>query len=141
MCLIIGSKNCDSFHYPYDDSPETAIDIVNRCQLYDYTNFDGSVLNNKFGLVNLNINRAINKLDELAVWLESLFHKPSVIYLTETWLYDTSLSVIIPGYKTFNLTRTTGMGGGICFLVKSNIGCPVLTLTHEAFVSFLNMLL
>ena len=28
------------------------------------------------------------------------------------------------------------MGGGICFLVKSNIVCSVLTLTHDTFVSF-----
>ena len=28
------------------------------------------------------------------------------------------------------------MGGGICFLVKSNIVCSVLTLTHDTFASF-----
>ena len=99
---MIGSENCDWFYYPYDDSPETTIDIVNRCQLYDYINYDDSVFNNKFGLVNLNINRAINKLDEITVWLESLSQKPSVIFLTETWLHITSLSVVIPGYKTYN---------------------------------------
>ena len=87
---MIGSENCDWFHYPFDDSPETAIGIVNHCKLYDYINFDGSVFNNKFGLINLNINRAINKIDELTVRLESLFLKPSAIYLTETWLHNTS---------------------------------------------------
>ena len=101
--------------------------------MYD---FDGSVFNNKLGLVNLNINRAINKLDKLAVWLKSLSHKPSVICLTETWLHDTYLPVVIPGNKTYNFPRTTGMGGGICFLVKSNIVFLVLTLNHDAFVSF-----
>ena len=136
MCLIIGSENCDWFHYLYDDLPETTVGIVNPCQLYDCINFDGSVFNIKFGVINLNINRPINKLDELAEWLESLSHKPSIIYLTETWLHDTSLPVIIPGYKTYSFQPTTGMGGVICFLVKSNIVCSVLTLTHDAFVSF-----
>ena len=56
MYLMIGSENGDWLHYPYDDSPETALGIVNRYQLYDYINFNGSVFNNKFGLVNLNIN-------------------------------------------------------------------------------------
>ena len=133
---MISSENCDWFHYPYDDSPETSIDIVNHCQLHDYINFDGYVFNNKFCLLNLNINRAINKLDELAVWLESLSHKPSVICLTETWLHDTSLRVAIPGYKTYKFPYTTGMSGGRRFLFKSNIVCSVSTLTYDAFVSF-----
>ena len=99
-------------------------------------NFDGSAFNIKFGLVNININRAINKLDELAVWLELLFHKPRVICLTETWLHDTSLPVVITGYKMYNFPHTTSTVGGICFLVKSNIACSDLTLTHDTFVSF-----
>ena len=68
------------------------------------------------------------------MWLESLSHKPRVICLTETWLHDTSLPVVILGYKMYNFPRTTGIGGG--FLVKSNIVCLVLTLTHDAFASF-----
>ena len=77
--------------------------------MYDYINFDGSVFNDKFGSINLNINRVVNILDELAVWLESLSHKLSVTSLTETWLHDTSLPVVIPGYKTYNFPRTTGI--------------------------------
>ena len=134
MCLMIGSKNCDWFHYPYDDSPETANGIINRCQLYDYINFDGYVFNNEFGLIDLNINRAINKL-ELTVRLESLSHKQSVICLTETWLHYTSLPVVIPGHKTYNFSRTTGKGGDM-FPCQSNIVCSVLKLTYVAFVSF-----
>ncbi len=102
--------------------------------MYDYVNFDGSVFNNKFSLVNLNMNRTTNQLDELAVRFESLSHKPSAICLTKTWLHDTSLPVIIIGYKTYNFPLTTGMGG--CILDKSNIVCSVLILIHDVFVSF-----
>ena len=104
--------------------------------MYDLINFDGSVFNNKFGLVNLKINRTINNLDELAVWLESLSHELGVICLTETLLHDTSLPIVIPGYKTYNFPLTRCIGGGICFFVKSDTVCSVLTLIHDVFVSF-----
>ena len=37
-------------NYPYDESPDTIVDIISRCQKYDYNNFDGSIFDNNFSI-------------------------------------------------------------------------------------------
>ena len=59
-------------NYPYDESPDTTADIISRCQKYDYINFDGSIFDNNFSILNLNIRSVKFELDELDVWLTNL---------------------------------------------------------------------
>ena len=54
-------------NYPYDESPDTTVDIISRCQRNDYNNFDGSLFDNNFSILNLNFRSVKFKFDELDV--------------------------------------------------------------------------
>ncbi len=124
------------FEYPYDESPDVVADLMSRCQLYDFFNFDCKMFVNNFSLVHLNINRAEHKLDNLSSWLASLPCVPNVICLTETWFRTTSPPAVLPNYSVHSVPRATGEGGGICIFVQNDVNFSVLNLQHNAFITF-----
>ena len=50
---------------------------------------------------------------------------PDVILLCETWQTPSSLSINLPGYKTYSHTRSHKKGGGVAILVNSKIPCKL----------------
>ncbi len=107
-----------TFNYPYDDSPETHIELLSRCKEYDFSQFDSSMFTSMFSLLYLNIRSAPSKLDELNIWLSSLSAKPNIICLTETWFQSNAPSGSLPGYSIVNVRRVSCKGGGVCLYMS-----------------------
>lgn len=114
-------------NYPYDDSSDTLNDILSRCQCFDYTTFNASSFINNFSILHLNIRSAVNKIDELSIWLSKLLSKPDVICLSETWSHGTSPSLRLPGYNVVSVPRACGKGGGVCIFAHDSIRFDVCT--------------
>lgn len=118
-----------NINYPYDDSPDTVIDLISRCQCYDYASFNASQFINTLTIFHLNIRSVTNKIDQLCVWLSKLVSKPTVIFLSETWSHDTSPTLILPGYNIVNVPRMKGIGGGVCVCIDSSIRFEVIPIS------------
>ena len=119
-------------NYPYDESPDTTVDIISRCQKYDYYNFDGIIFDDNFSTLNLNIRSVKFKLDELDVWLTNLNGKPSVICLYETWCQTTSPIASLPGYYVVSLP-SLNRKGGVCMYISNHVRFTVVNMPGKFF--------
>lgn len=74
-----------------------------------------------------NVNRLINKLDELAILCASL--EPSLIAITETWLTSeiTDDFISLSKYHIFRRDRSLRQGGGVLLYIRDDIQCKRLT--------------
>ena len=120
-------------NYPYDKSPDTIVDIISRCQKYDYNNFDGSIFDNNFSIINLNIRSIKFKLDEPDVWLTNLNGKPNAICLSETWCQTTSPIASLPGYNVVSLPHLNRKGGGVCIYISNHVRFTVVNMPVKFF--------
>ena len=68
-----------------------------------------------------NVNHILNKFAELAILVNN--HKPDIVEITETWLYDAILdsSCAIPVNSVIRKARQTGPGGGVMFYVRNSV--------------------
>ena len=125
-------------NYSCDESPETIVDIISRCQKYDYNNFDGSIFDYNFSILNLSIRSIKFKLNELDVWLTNLSCKPSVICLSETWCQTTSPIASLSGYNIVSLPRLNRKGGVVCMCISNHIRFAVVNMPVK-FCMFENL--
>ena len=112
----------------YDESPDTTVDIISRCQKYDYNNFDGSIFDKNSSILNLNIRRVKFKLDELDVWLTNVNCKPSVICLSETWCQTTSSIASLPGYNVISLPCLNRKRESVCMYICNHVRFKVVNI-------------
>ena len=103
---------------------------------------------NKFGKVyrkcclsfmTMNARSLSNKFTEFLSYLSSLQQKITFILITETWLNEANDTLFeIPGYKSHNYFRTSGVGGGmkLYFLdhITSNIFSDVSLIACEFLI-------
>jgi hypothetical protein len=73
---------------------------------------------------NLNIRSLVNKIDQLAVFVDD--YQFDVICINETWLDDSleDHEVLIPGYEIIRRDRNK-YGGGVCFYIKKYLNFSI----------------
>ena len=86
--------------------------------------------NNKFMVLNFNIQCFNAKIDEFSAFLDEINLNPEIIVLTETWFSPSSCKDI-SGYEAYHCTRSVGNHrGGISIYVRENLNSSV---THFSF--------
>ena len=83
-----------------------------------------------------NINRILNKFDELTIIVHNL--KPDIIAITETWLSDDILDSVcsLPHYTIIRKDRQTGLGGGVMFYIHNSLICRKLVSDLDSNTTF-----
>lgn len=75
----------------------------------------------------LNIRSIRNKLNELAIYIESLDSKPQIIIITESWLKNNETQFFnLDGYQSITNCRSTHRGGGIIIFIRDDIKFNVI---------------
>ncbi len=135
-----------TINYLYDDSSDTLLEVIARCQRYDYASFNASSFHNAFSVLHLNIRSVTDKIDELNVWLSKLVAKPDVICLSETWSHVASPTLTLLGYNIVSIPRSDRRGGGVCVCIDTSMRydihiAPTYTTFECAIVSLNKYLL
>src|SRR6218665_1404699 len=75
---------------------------------------------NQLSIVHLNCLSMINKIHEIGLLLTQT--NPSIMVLMETWLSnDIETLTNIPGHRFIHRSRKVGQGGGVGFLIRSDV--------------------
>jgi len=62
--------------------------------------------------------------DNFLIHLSSLSNKPSIIFLTEIWVFENEVSLYsIPGYTQFSKPYSLNVSGGVMVFVRDDINC------------------
>ena len=96
--------------------------IVNGGRYYLIDDFNSmEFIESRFSLLHLNA-RSLNKnIDQLALFINALNHKFSIIAISETWVNkDISSKPHLPGYSCVSIPRS-GRGGVVALFIKDAI--------------------
>ena len=94
-------------------------------------NISGKLTNSLLSILHLNCRSLNNKTTDLATFLH--FCSPDIIGMTETWLdNEKAKSVIFQNYNFVFKNREEGRGGGVGFLINSQLSYSVVDVNYSA---------
>ena len=94
-------------------------------------NISGKLTNSLLSILHLNCRSLNNKTTDLATFLH--FCSPDIIGMTETWLdNEKAKSVIFQNYNFVFKNREEGRGGGVGFLINSQLSYSVVDYNYAA---------
>ena len=108
------------------DNQNTELDLEINCDdTCDYlTNDSIELIENNVSdlkIVHLNIRGLKSKINDLSDLLGKL-KNPEIIMLNETWLKESDNNrIILPNYKYEGISRNNKKGGGVGFLIRTDI--------------------
>ena len=108
------------------DNQNTELDLEINCDdTCDYlTNDSIELIENNVSdlkIVHLNIRGLKSKINDLSDLLKKL-KNPEIIMLNETWLKESDNNrIILPNYKYEGISRNNKKGGGVGFLIRTDI--------------------
>lgn len=97
--------------------------------------FDCNLTNtNIFSVCHQNIRSLRKNFDKCIANLNSFKHLPSIIFLSETWIYDYELKLYnIPNYICIGCCNNNYRAGGVCAFYDCNLDCEYeLVSLHSA---------
>ena len=110
------------------------VDKLSKCTYYEDDGFNEKFrcsASDFFGVLHINI-RSVNKnLDEFILFVDRLEVEFSVIVLTETWLNPNMKWVDVPGFVSYHSVRTSGRGGGVTILVRSDVESSICSTLNQ----------
>ena len=98
-----------------------------NCTFNSWDSFNKLNKKSNLSFMTINIRSLRGKFDEMCLYLTNLKNKITFLVLTETWLQpNTDILFDIPGYKSYNLFRVDGIGGGIKIYAIDHVPAKVL---------------
>ena len=80
------------------------------------------IFSQSFSLLHLNIRSIPKNINNLELYLQSLYLQFSIIGLTETWLRASNFATFnLHGYKHDCLYRESKIGGGVSVFINNNL--------------------
>ena len=111
--------------YPFDDDPRVE-EIISRCHLASSSPHKVTCFNDNIALLHINCCSVNNKLNELELYINSFDNTPDLIFLSETWLSNTSIFKIA-NYNSHHRCRELTKGGGVSISVRDKFATDALS--------------
>ena len=111
--------------YPFDDDPRVEEEIISHCHPASSSPHMVTCFNDNIALLHINCYSVNNKLDELELYINSFDNTPDLIFLSETWLSNTSIFKIA-NYNSYHQCRELTKGGEVSICVRDKFATDAL---------------